>query len=187
MEDSLESLLPVPARPDDDLAVRMGRVLLLLAEAPGQPRRRPADLERITAYDFFADSPFLLFDEHEAEWNDLLVAGFDPSSLSYHSSSQRLANRRAVVPHDMAHLLARGLCTAARDGAKVVYSIAEKGQAVADTFSSGYANAYCRSVRLVAKRLNQLADGALREEIERRVEAHDFLIDLYGQTPEPAQ
>jgi hypothetical protein len=165
----------------------MGRVLLLLAEAPSQPRRKPADLERITAYDFFADSPFLLFDDGATERNELLVAGFDPSSLSYHSSSQRFASRRAVVHNDIAHLLARGLCIAAREGAKVTYSITERGQATADTFSSSYAHAYRKSVRRVAKHLNHLADGALREEVERRVEAHDFLIDLYGHTPEPTQ
>jgi hypothetical protein len=59
----------LPLRPDDLLAFRLGRLILLLETVPGLPSPRPMDVERISLYDFFADNPFLIFgrdtDEHK--------------------------------------------------------------------------------------------------------------------------
>jgi hypothetical protein len=38
----------------------MARLILLLAEGPGQPYSKPWDVERLGTYDFFADNPLLL-------------------------------------------------------------------------------------------------------------------------------
>src|SRR3546814_13768218 len=53
----------LPLRPDDLLAFRLGRLLLLLDIVPGLPSPKPMDIERISLYDFFADNPFLVRSE----------------------------------------------------------------------------------------------------------------------------
>jgi DNA-binding transcriptional ArsR family regulator len=172
-------------RPDDLLYSRLARLVLLLAEAPSQPYRKPADIERLGTYDFFADNPHLLFDEDSEERRALLIAGFDPRTLSYHSSSQRFTNRRARMQHDLAQLLSRGVITARPDANRVVYSLTDTGEHLAAQFESGYADAYRTSARLVANALNRLSDSRLRTRVAAVLEARPFVIDLYAE-PESA-
>jgi hypothetical protein len=169
-------------RPDDLLRVRMARLVLLMDEAPSQPRRKPADMERLGAYDFFADNPLLLFGEDAPERRELLLAGFDPRTFSYHSSSQRFTSRRARIQHDLAQLIARGVVTATRDGARVVYGLTPLGAELAGRFESSYADGYRVGARLVARELNRLSDTRLRDRIAEVVEARPFVIDVYGET-----
>jgi hypothetical protein len=169
-------------RPDDLLFVRLARLVLLMAETPSQPNRKPADVQRLGTYDFFADNPLLLFGEESEQRRDLLIAGFDPRSLSYHSSSQRFTNRCARMQHDLANLLARGVIAARLEGSRVVYVLADTGVKLAKQFTSSYADAYRVSARLVARDLNRLSDTRLRERIAQVVEARPFVIDLYSET-----
>lgn len=166
-------------RPDDLLHTRLGRLALLLAEAPTQPYRKPMDIERIGVYDFFADNPLLLFAEDTSERRTLMLVGFDPASFSYHSSSQRFANRRARMQHDLAHLLALGLVQPAADANRVVYRLTEAGDGLAGGFSSSYADGYRISARLVVRELNRLGERKLRDRITQVLEARPFVIDLY--------
>jgi hypothetical protein len=181
------SELPTAPRPDDLLQARLARLVLLLAEGPGQPNRKPWDVERLGTYDFFADNPLLLFAEDAPERRELILAGFDPRSFSYHSSSQRFTNRRARIQHDLAHLLARGLVRVANENSRVVYALTAAGEALAARFASTYADGYRTSARLVARALNKLADGPLRERIAVLLEARPFVINLYTETLADAQ
>lgn len=169
-------------RPDDQGTVRLARLLLLMTEAPTQPYRKPADIDRIGTYDFFADNPLLLFAEETEPHRQLLRAGFDPRSLSYHSSSQRFVNRRARMQHDLARLVSLALCTTAREGSRVTYTITDKGTEISRHFASSYADAYRMSARLVARTLNRLSDTKLREYVANVIEARPFVIDLYAET-----
>lgn len=172
-------------RPDDLLHARLGRLILLLSEAPSQPHRKPADVERISTYDFFADNPMLLFGDEDPERQELIIAGFDPRTFSYHSSSQRFTSRRSRIKHDLAHLLALGLLSARPEGSKVAYALTDQGHELAARFSSSYADGYRASARIVARALNRLADTRLRERVAEVLEARPFVIDLYTETFEP--
>ncbi len=175
-------LLPFSSpRPDTLLYARLARLLLLLAEAPSQPRRKPADIERLGIYDFFADNPMLLFGPGSEERRTLMLAGFDPISLSYHSSSQRFANRRSRVQHDLSHLLARDLVIASPDGSHVVYALTDRGTELTARFDSSYADGYRTSARLVARELNRRSATALRALVQELLEARPFIIDLYAE------
>ncbi len=166
-------------RPDDLLHVRLARLVLLLSAGPGQPKKKPWDVERLGTYDFFADNPLLLFDEESDARRELLLAGFDPRTFSYHSASQRFTNRRARIQHDLAHLMARGVVEVAAEGSRVVYALTSSGAGLAERFASSYADGYRASARLVARELNRFADGALREHVAGVLEARPFVIDLY--------
>lgn len=165
-------------RPDDLIFARLGRLVLLLQAAPGQPYQKPWDVERVATYDFFADNPLLLFPPGTPEYRDALLAGFDAQSLSYNSASQRFSNRRSRLQHDLAHLLARGSIRARTDGGRVVYELTDSGRALADDLTSVYAQAYRASAKLVAKNLNRLSNKALRERTSEVLRAESFLIDL---------
>lgn len=167
-------------RPDDLLYARLARLVLLLAEAPSQPYRKPADVERIGTYDFFADNPHLLFGADAEQRRALLLAGFDPTTLSYHSSSQRFTNRRERIQHDLSHLMARGLIDANAEGSRVVYSLSDRGHELVNQFESSYADGYRTSARLVANALNRLSDRALRTRVADVLQADAFVIDIYG-------
>jgi DNA-binding transcriptional ArsR family regulator len=171
-------------RPDDLAHARLARLLLLLREAPTQPRRKPADMDRIGTYDFFADNPLLLFSNDDPVHRELILAGFDPRTFSYHSSSQRFANRRARIQHDLAQLLATGLIEARPEGSRVVYELTETGRELSERFSSSYADSYRTSARRVARALNRLSDLRLRERVAEAMAHEPFMIDLYTETPE---
>jgi hypothetical protein len=169
-----------PTRPDDLLYARLGRLLLLLASAPDQPYRKPLDIERVGTYDFFADNPHLLFEDNSPERRQLLLAGFNPGTFSYHSASQRFANRRARMQHDLAHLLALGLVEAHADASRVVYQLTDDGQEAAAKFNSSYADSYRIGAGLVVRKLNRLGQRAFQTEVAKLLQAESFVIDLYA-------
>jgi hypothetical protein len=179
-----EPILERTTRPDDLTYARLGRLVLLLEAAPGQPYAKPLDVERVATYDFFADNPLLLFAPGTPEYATTLLAGFDAESLSYHSASQRFSNRRARLQYDLAQLLARDTIRAHAEGSHVVYDLTQIGQKLAEELTSVYAQAYRTSARLVAQDLNRLSARALREHTARVLRAEPFLVDL--ELPEDA-
>ncbi len=170
--------LELTRRPDDLTVSRLARLTLLLSATPDEPNAKPMDVERLATYDFFADNPLLVFAPGTSERTAVLTAGFDSTTLSYHSSSQRFSNRRARLQHDLAQLLARGLIRARTDGKRVVYELTASGGELADAFCSVYANAYRESARLVTRALNRLGPRQLRVQTERMLHAEAFLVDL---------
>ena len=167
-------------RPDERQTMRLARVLLLLAEAPLQPYKKPMDIERIAIYDFVADNPLLLFPEGEPQHDELLRAGFDPRSLSYHSASQRFANRRATLQDDLVQLLSLGLIAAARKSSTVSYVLTRRGDEVVTRLESSYADSYRASSRLISNKLNRIASTPLQARVGQFADARPFVIDLYG-------
>jgi hypothetical protein len=177
---SLESFPdPVPLRPDDLPAFRLGRLVLLLNTVPGLPSPKPMDVERISFYDFFADNPFLMFDRDSPEHEALVLAGFDSRNLSYQSSAQRFSSRRERLQHDLATLIGYGLATATSEARRVVYSLTADGTEQAASLRSLYAQAYRSSAAVVGRALNRLSDRALQERTRAWLRADELLIDLF--------
>jgi hypothetical protein len=169
----------LPLRPDDLLAFRLARLVLLLDTVPRLPSVKPFDIERISFYDFFADNPFLIFGRDTPEHETLVMAGFDSRNLSYQSSAQRFSSRRERLQHDLATLVAYGLAAAAPEARRVVYSLTETGTDYAASLRSLYAQAYRASAALVGRALNKLSDRALQEQTRQWLRADDLLIDLF--------
>lgn len=173
----------VPLRPDDLLAFRLGRLMLLLDTVPGLPSPKPMDVERISFYDFFADNPFLIFGRDTPEHEALVLAGFDSRNLSYQSSAQRFSSRRERLQHDLATLVAYGLASAATEARRVAYSLTASGAEHAGSLRSLYAQAYRSSAALVGRALNHLSDRALQEQTRAWLRADELLIDLFEPVP----
>lgn len=169
----------VPRRPDELVQFRVGRLLILLEVVPALPNRKPFHLERLGYYDFFADNPFLVFDDDSPRRRELLLAGFTQRNLSYHSSAQRFANRRARLQHDLALLVARGLVEVGPDGSHVAFALSDTGRDAAAQLASLYASSYRRSAEIVGRELNRLSDKALGARAQEWLRAESFLIDLY--------
>jgi hypothetical protein len=177
------TLNALPLRPDDLLAFRLGRLILLLDVVPGLPSRKPLDVERISLYDFFADNPFLVFGRETDEHQTLVLAGFDSRNLSYQSSAQRFSSRRERLQHDLATLVAYGLASATTEARRVVYGLTPTGQEHAASLRSLYAQAYRSSAELVGRALNKLSDRALQERTREWLRADELLIDLFEPVP----
>jgi hypothetical protein len=173
----------LPLRPDDLLAFRLGRLILLLDTVPGLPSPKPLDVERISLYDFFADNPFLIFGRDTDEHETLVLAGFDSRNLSYQSSAQRFSSRRERLQHDLATLVAYGLASATTDARRVVYALTDAGREHAAALRSLYAQAYRSSAALVGRVLNKLSDRALQEQTRKWLRADELLIDLFEPVP----
>jgi hypothetical protein len=173
----------VPLRPDDLLAFRLGRLVLLLDTVPGIPSPKPMDVERISFYDFFADNPFLIFGMNTPEHEALVLAGFDSRNLSYQSSAQRFSSRRERLQHDLATLVAYGLAVAATEARRVVYSLTATGTEYATSLRSLYAQGYRSSAALVGRALNRLSDRALQQQTRTWLRAEELLIDLFESVP----
>jgi ABC-3C biological conflict system middle component len=169
----------LPLRPDDLLAFRLGRLLLLMETVPTLPAQKPMDIERISFYDFFADNPFLIFGRDTPEHKELVLAGFDSRNLSYQSSAQRFSSRRERLQHDLAMLVAHGLAGAGQESRRVVYSLTTRGTDVASSPRSLYAIAYRSSATVVGRTLNRLSDKALQERTRSWLRADELLIDLF--------
>jgi hypothetical protein len=177
----------LPLRPDDLLAFRLGRLILLLDTVPGLPSPRPMDVERISLYDFFADNPFLIFGRDTAEHETLVLAGFDSRNLSYQSSAQRFSSRRERLQHDLATLIAYGLASGTTEARRVTYSLTDSGRGHAASLGSLYAQAYRSSAALVIRALNKLSDRALQVQTRTWLRADELLIDLFEPVPVEAE
>jgi len=180
-----EQAQTLPLRPDDLLAFRLGRLLLLLDTIPELPSPKPIDVERISLYDFFADNPFLVFGRDTVQHETLVLAGFDSRNLSYQSSAQRFSSRRERLQHDLATLLAYHLVSARPDQRRVTYRLTDEGHERARELRSLYAHAYRRSAELVGRELNRLSDRALQERTRQWLQADELLIDLFEPVQSP--
>ena len=169
----------LPLRPDDLLAFRLGRLLLLLATVPGLPSPKPMDIERISLYDFFADNPFLVFERHSKEHRALVLAGFDSRSLSYQSSAQRFTSRRERLQHDLAVLIGYDLVVTEPQARRVAYSLNDAGSERAAELRSLYAQSYRQSAELIGRELNRLSDRALQERTREWLQADELLVDIF--------
>lgn len=173
----------LPLRPDDLLAFRLGRLLLLLDTVPALPSPRPMDIERISLYDFFADNPFLVFGRESKQHQTLIFSGFDSRNLSYQSSAQRFSSRRERLQHDLAVLLAHGFVSAEPQARRVAYELTETGANHVGELRSLYGQAYRRSAELVARELNRLSDRKLQEQTRVWLQADGLLIDIFETVP----
>jgi hypothetical protein len=173
----------LPLRPDDLLAFRLGRLILLLATVPGLPSAKPLDVERISLYDFFADNPFLIFGRSTDEHETLVLAGFTSRNLSYQSSAQRFSSRRQRLQHDLATLIAYGFVSATTEARRVVYGLTDVGREHATSLRSLYAQSYRSSAELVGRTLNKLSDRRLQEQTREWLRAEELLIDLFEPPP----
>ncbi len=171
----------LPLRPELLRQFRLARLLVLLDVATQQKPLRPIDIERLALYDFFAANPFLIFDQEDADRQDIILAGFNANSLSYNSSAQRFTNRRARLQHDLTLLIAYGLVAAETVQSRVAYRVTERGSAIAKELRALYAVAYRESASIVIRRLNKLSDKRLREQARRWLQAEGFLIDIYDE------
>lgn len=173
----------LPLRPDDLLAFRLGRLLILLDTVPGLPSAKPMDIERMSLYDFFADNPFLIFGRDTVQHETLVLSGFDSQNLSYQSSAQRFSSRRERLQHDLATLVAYGLASARTEQRRVAYGLTDVGRVQAGAFRSLYAQAYRRSAQLVGRELNRLSDRALQQQTRQWLRADELLVDLFEPAP----
>lgn len=159
MADSSLDLANIAFRPEDDPVFRMSQLLLLLDEL--QPES--TSLDRLTYYDFFAESPYLLFLEEAPERTSLRLAGFESSALSYFSPAQRFVTRQERVGGDLAALVAYHLAEASLVDRSPAYGITGQGSAISKRLRAMYADAYRTSARLVVGRLRRLSNKRLHE------------------------
>jgi len=153
-------LAEIAFRPEDDPVFRMSQLLLLLDEL--QPE--PTTLDRLTYYDFFAESPYLLFSEDASERTELRLAGFESSTLSYFSPAQRFVTRQERVGGDLAALVAYRLVDASLVDRAAAYAITARGAELSKRLRAMYADAYRTSARLVLRRLRRLSNRRLHDD-----------------------
>ncbi|MCP4307878.1 MAG: hypothetical protein GY788_24010 [bacterium] len=147
-------------RPEDDPVFRMSQLLLLLDELQAEP----TTLDRLTYYDFFAESPYLLFAEDTPERTELRLAGFESSTLSYLSPAQRFVTRQERVGGDLAALVAYHLADVSLVDRAAAFEISTQGAELSTRLRAMYADAYRTSARLVIRRLRRLSNKRLHED-----------------------
>jgi hypothetical protein len=160
VSDRIADLADVAFRPEDDPVFRMSQLLLLLDELSP----KSATLDRLTYYDFFSESPYLLFDEGAPERATLRLAGFESGALSYLSPAQRFVTRQERVSGDLAALVAYRLTDVRISDRSAEYSITARGSAISRGLTAMYADSYRTSAQLVLKRLQRLSNTRLHSE-----------------------
>jgi len=172
---------PVARRPENFAKFRLGRLLILLSALPEIRSPKPLHIERLAYYDFFSDNPFLILEDEDPARRLLLLAGYSQRTLSYNSSAQRFANRRARLRHDLALLASRSLVSIAAEGSHITFSANAEGLRIGRAFNSFYADSFRTGVEIVVRRLNKLSDRAIGERSREWLRAEPFLIDIYGE------
>jgi len=162
-------LADIAFRPEDDPIFRMSQLLLLLDEL--QPE--PTTLDRLTYYDFFAESPYLLFAEEAPERTTLRLAGFESSALSYLSPAQRFVTRQERVGGDLAALVAYRMADASLVDRSPAYVISAHGSDLSKRLRAMYADAYRTSARLVFRRLRRLSNKRLHADARGLLDPED--------------
>jgi len=163
--------------PEDSRTFRMARLLLLLSTAR-HDGRRVESLDRLAYYEFFADNPWVVVDgdstADDRDRDTLRLAGFARTQLSYASTGQRFASRRARIRADFAQLVAYELATL--DGTQ--FRITDRGDATSNELQSSYAAAYRTSASVVLRRLVSLGQRALQKRVEEWLGQSWLLLDL---------
>ena len=157
---------------------RVGQLLLLLAAA-SELRAAPVGVDRLGYYDFFAANPFLLVETGSHEDTQLQLAGLTARNLDYQSASQRFANRRMRLEHDLALLQAYGQITTSWTNRRLEFDLTDVGRQFAGRFATLYASTYRLSAQLVIRRLKPMSDRSLRESARAWLKSDALLVDLY--------
>lgn len=169
MAKGLQDLADIAFRPEDDPVFRQAQLLLLLDEL----RSEPTSLDRLTYYDFFAESPYLLFTEEDPERRTLRLAGFQSAALSYHSPAQRFVTRQEQVGGDLAALVAYRLADASLINRSPAFAITAYGSKLSQQLRAMYSDAYRTSAQLVFKRLRRLSNKRLHEDARGMLDPDD--------------
>lgn len=177
---------PATTTPEDHVTFRLAQLLLLLWTLRGSDSAG-AHLERLGYYDFFAANPHLLLSDQDPERGQLLMAGFDPSALSYASPGQLFSSRRERLQHDLALVVSYGLVDIRREPGRVTYGITDEGERIASQFTALYARAYVSSAETVISRLRKLSDSRLRVDARNWLRAPATLLDLIDRAPPPEE
>lgn len=171
---------PIHFSAEDEDLFNSARLLILFQMLDETGYSSGANIERIAYYDFFSAQPFLVFGKDDSNVKlDLLLQGFESTTIGYISSSQRFANRRERLRHYLAGLLMRDLILVTNSDGQLLYSITDKGRQTAGQFKSLYITAYRKSATFVIDKLARLSDKKLAESSKQWLRAEAFMVDLY--------
>lgn len=146
-------------RPQDDPVFRMTQLLLVMADIAGDGETA----DRLVYIDFLASHPFLVIESGTAEYQRLLMLGFEPRSLEYLSPSHLFATRRELIGHDLSLVVSYGLVATRTVSNQRRYACTEVGRSMCDGMTSMYALAIRESAQLVVKVVRKLSDRALMD------------------------
>lgn len=166
-----------PVRADDQDLFNAARLLLVFLSLKRANNQR-VSVDRLIYYEFYSSHPYLLFTFEDAEWGDLVVTGFELTTVSYNSPSHKFVSERERIKAYLAALTSRGLISAAFEGGRIVYIITPIGEKAATEIRSLYASAYLKSAGIVIRRLKRLSDTALARESRRLLSRKALLFDL---------
>ncbi|WP_152563961.1 ABC-three component system middle component 2 [Actinomadura welshii] len=165
-------------RPEDSTAFRLAQLLLMLDVLDENGWK--VSIDRLGALDFFSANPFLVVEEDEKEFRQLVLGGFSSKPLTYASPGQRFETRRSRIRHDLSILLAYDLIRIKADHGNIVYTITEEGKETANRFNSLYAKSYRLSAEIVGRRIVRLSETKLRQQCRNWLRADPALLDLYN-------
>jgi hypothetical protein len=170
----------IKCSPDEEDLFNSARLLALFGVLNEQKDDAGIPIERIAYYDFFSAQPLLILEKEETNLKlDLLFFGFETTSVSYISSSQRFSNRRERLKHYLSNLIMRDLITVYNSDGKLLYKITDYGNEIASKFNAMYIQAYKKSAELILKKLSKLSDKQLAMNSKQWLKAEAFVIDLY--------
>lgn len=171
--------------PGNEVNFRLGQLVLLLEQAR-LLNRRISSIDRLGYYDFFSANPFIVTsDEYPSRERDrvkLMQAGFLEGQLSYGQAGQRYVSRRERLRADIAVLLSWGLVDLDPRG----YALTDRGESIANSLSTVYADQYREAAAIVIRRLGTLTDSRLRSTVQGWLGETWLLIDFLGDVDESA-
>ena len=165
---------------DDEDLFNSARLLILFDVLDKIGDTVGLNIEKVGYYDFFSAQPFLIFGNEDKKIKiDLILYGFELTTISYMSSSQRFVNRREKLKHYLAQLIIRDLVMVRNIDGEIVYSITDNGKQIANSFNSQYDFAYRKSAKLIIKKFKGWSNNKIALNAKSWLKAEPFVIDLY--------
>jgi hypothetical protein len=177
--EEMDALEPIRVSAESEDIFCSARLLLLFSVINSVLGEKGISINRLGYYDFFSAQPFLVFSDYSSTKIDLVLKGFELTTVSYMSSSQRFSNRREKLKYYLSNLLIRALISVQNIDGEILYYITPKGKEIVRYFKSLYSLSYCQSAEIIVKKLSKLNDKKLDNEAKEWLKAKSFMMDLY--------
>lgn len=177
--EGVENIDPIRISAESEDVFNSARLLLLFNVISSALGGKGTSINRLGYYDFFSAQPFLVFSEYSSTKIDLVLKGFELTTVSYMSSSQRFSNRREKLKYYLSSLLIRDLISIQNVDGEILYYITPRGKDIVNYFKTLYSLSYCQSAEIIVKKLSKLGDKRLDNEAKEWLKAKSFMMDLY--------
>lgn len=146
-----------------DLIFTSARILKLIEGIEKLNLTRFLRFDDLHYIDFFASHPFLVFEEGQKEYLELIYYGFSENSLEYINSKHIFSNQREKLKTVFAYLIAKNLIAPQVDEKLIIYQLTLLGDVIVKKITNDYYKAYLVSAEYILNIIRKASQSKIKE------------------------